>query len=65
MMDTDIGDGSFVINERVKNILEKYNIDNLKFYETAVFVGKNSKIGKSFHRFLINFITSQYKNMTI
>lgn len=48
MMDTDIGDGSFVINERVKNILKKYNIDNLKFYETAVFVGKEQQNWKEF-----------------
>jgi hypothetical protein len=47
-MDTDIGDGSFVINERVKNILEKYNIDNLKFYEIAVFVGKEQQNWKEF-----------------
>jgi hypothetical protein len=26
MMDTDIGDGSFVINERVKNILENITL---------------------------------------
>ncbi|PAC30313.1 hypothetical protein [Flectobacillus sp. BAB-3569] len=48
MMDTDIGDGSFVINEGVKNILEKYNIDNLKFYEIAVFVGKEQQNWKEF-----------------
>jgi hypothetical protein len=48
MMDTDIGDGSFVINERVKNILVKYNIDNLKFMKLQFLLVKNNKIGKSF-----------------